>query len=207
MSAGSSIGAAASDSGASTTSAISGIIDLWHGANQRKQGNRLLNGLGGYPLESVPQDVLDNQAIARQNANTGLPSAQYSQAQQNIKQQQMAALGASQDRRGGLALIGQLQNQGNAADLNLDVANGQQRLKNENTLMDVNNQVAGWKDKVWDNNVKQKYIRDYNYAMGLVGQGNANMQTGLHEGAASVGQGVAGAGALVGGAVDMGGGM
>lgn len=133
------------------------------------------------PTEQVPQAELDNQALARQNANTGLPSAQYNVAMQNIKNQQMQALQGSQDRRGGLALVGQIQAQGNQANSNLDAANSEQRLKNDQTLMGVNSEIGQWQDKVWQNNYNDKYKNDYNYAMGLLGSGNANVTTGVDQ--------------------------
>jgi hypothetical protein len=133
------------------------------------------------PMEQVPQAVLNSQALAQQNANTGLPSAQYNAAMQNIKNQQMQALSGSADRRGGLALLGQIQSQGNNANLQLDSANSAQRLKNDQTLVDVNSEVGQYQDKAWQNNYNDKYKNDYNYAMGLLGSGNANVTTGVDQ--------------------------
>lgn len=142
------------------------------------------------PMEQTPQAVLNNQALAQQNANTGLPSAQYTAAMQNIKNQQMQALSSSADRRGGLALVGNIQAQGNNANLQLDSANSAQRLKNDSTLMDVNDTVGQYQDKSWQNNYNDKYKNDYNYAMGLLGSGNANITTGVDQAGAGVTRGV-----------------
>lgn len=142
------------------------------------------------PTEQVPQAVLNSQALAQQNANTGLPSAQYNAAMQNIKNQQMQALSGSADRRGGLALLGQIQSQGNNANLQLDSANSAQRLKNDQSLVDVNSEVGQWQDKAWQNNYNDKYKNDYNYAMGLLGSGNANVTTGVDQAGAGITRGV-----------------
>lgn len=142
------------------------------------------------PIEQVPQAVLNSQALAQQNANTGLPSAQYNAAMQNIKNQQMQALSGSADRRGGLALLGNIQAQGNNANLQLDSANSAQRLKNDSTLEDVNSEVGQWQDKAWQNNYNDKYKNDYNYAMGLLGSGNANITTGVDQAGAGITRGV-----------------
>lgn len=155
-----------------------GAAEYAHGVHQSNLARKSIAGLK-YPNQAPSQDLLNNQSLAQQNAQTGLPSEQYKQAQQNIKNQQMMALQESQDRRGGLALIGGIQAQGNAADLNLDAMNAQQRLKNDNALYGINGEVAQNKDDVWNNNVKQKYITDYNYAYGLLGSGQQNKSSGM----------------------------
>lgn len=167
--------------------ALGGLIGSAVGFFQQRKANKLLKRLS-YPLESIPKEVFQNQEQAKINANTGLPSEQYNQAMKNIQRQQLFALKSANDRRGGLGLISGLNAQGNNAIENLDVANAKQRLANEQTLMNVNNQVAGWRDKVWDWNTRQKYIRDYNYAMALKGQGNQNLYSGLDKLAAGGGQ-------------------
>lgn len=176
------------------TQTLGGLYSGIVGLGQRKKGNALLNSLS-YPTESIPQAVIENQDTARQRANEGLPSAQYSQAMQNIQRQQMAAVNNTQTKRGGLATIAGIQQNTNDATLGLDVKNAQQRVLNQNNLQTVNNQVGQWQDKIWDNNVKQKYIQSYNYAMGLIGAGNNNIQSGVDKGLA----GIAGTGAAAAG--------
>lgn len=155
---------------------------LYEGEHKKAMGKKQIAAANAErPMEQTPQAVLDNQALAQQNANTGLPSAQYNVAMQNIKNQQMQALSSSSDRRGGLALVGQIQAQGNNANENLDAANSAQRLKNDSTLMGVNSEVGGYQNKAWENNYNDKYKNDYNYAMGLLGSGNANITSGVDQ--------------------------
>lgn len=170
---------------------LSGLIGGLVGGGQRRKGNNLLNSLS-YPTESIPQAVLENQESARERANKGLPSAQYNQAMQNIQRQQMTAITGAQSRRSALDALPSIQQQSNDATLNLDSADAKQRVANQNNLQEVNNQVGQWQDKVWDNNVKQKYIQNYNYAMGLIGSGNNNIQSGVDRGIAGAGLGTAG---------------
>ena len=59
--------------------------------------------------------------------------------------------------------------------------NANARLKNQNTLYGINNQVAGWKDKVWRNNVADKWNRKYQYGQSLVGAGNQNLTGGIDQ--------------------------
>lgn len=167
------------------------LLNLGIGALQRHQGKKILKEAGDSPTEVIPAEVLQNQEMARLRANTGLPSEQYNQAIKNIQRQQMLAISKSNDRRGGLLTLPAINDSANNATLNLDVANAKARIGNEGTLMKVNNQVAGWRDKVWNNNVKQPWERKYQYGMSVLGSGNQNATTGIDQ--------LAGAGALYGG--------
>jgi hypothetical protein len=69
----------------------------------------------------------------------------------------------------------------NDAVLNLDVANAKARLQNQNTLFGVNSNVANWKNRQWQNNVKDKWDRKYQYGMSLIGAGNQNATTGINQ--------------------------
>jgi hypothetical protein len=164
---------------------LSGLVSGIVGGGQKRKGRNLLNILQ-YPTESIPAAVLENQQLAREMAATGLPSEQYNQAMQNIQRQQTNALKGAQDRRGGLAAVSNIQQNTNDATLNLDAKNAAMRRQNIMNLQNVNNQVGQWQDKIWDNNVKQKYIQNYNYAMGLIGAGNQNQISGIDRGLAGI---------------------
>lgn len=159
---------------------IGGWLKTAIGAGQKRQGKKLLKGLE-YPNEVVPQEEIENQALARQQAATGLPSEQYANAMKNIQRQQLMALRSAHDRRSGTGAIAGIQQGTNDATLNLDTADARQKILNQHNLMTVNNRLAGWKDRVWQNNIKDKYNRDYNYAMGLIGVGNQNAFSGIDQ--------------------------
>ncbi len=142
------------------------------GAGQKKKGNALISS--PYPYQPIPQEVLDNQTKANAAAERGLPSEQYQNAMKNIQRSTNNAIKMSADRRGGLALIPTIQQGATDATLNLDTADAKQKIQNQKTAYDINNQVAGWKQKQFDWNQKDKYNRDYNYGMQLIGAGNAN---------------------------------
>jgi hypothetical protein len=93
----------------------------------------------------------------------------------------MVALRNAGDRRGGLASVAATQQAMNDAVLNLDVANAKARLQNQNTLFGVNSNVANWKNRQWQNNVKDKWDRKYQYGMSLIGAGNQNATTGINQ--------------------------
>lgn len=171
---------------------VGGLIKGIVGGGQRRRGRKLLNSLQ-YPTESIPQEEYQNQQLAQQQAASGLPSEQYNNAMRDIQRQQMTAIRNAHDRRGGLGLISTIQQGSNDATNNLNAQDASLRLQNQRNLMNVNNQLAGWKDKVWQNNVLNKYNRDYAYGMGLVGMGNQNFIGGVDQALSGVGQGIYGA--------------
>ena len=166
--------------GAGIGSLAGGLLGLLAGGSQKRKGRSLINQ--PFPIQQIPTEV--TQAAAE-----GLPAEQYNQAMRNIQRQQSAAIQAAQDRRGGLQAIGRTQLVTNNAMGNLDAQNAQTRQRNQLRL-------GEWRDKVWQSNVKDKYNRDYNYGMQLLGAGNQNTNTGLDK--VGTGLGYLGAGLLGG---------
>lgn len=156
---------------------VGGLIKTLSGNKQKKQGRKLLKNTQ-MPEYQIPDEI--TKAAAE-----GLPQQQYDNAMKNIQRQQLMAIKSSHDRRGGVGAIGGIQ-QGTAdATLNLDAADAAAVQRNKMTL-------AGYKDKAWDWNKKQKYERDYDYAMNLIGAGNQNFTTGLDQMAGGIGTAAAG---------------
>lgn len=160
---------------------VGGILKLIGGNSQRNKGQRIINEIGDSPDQAIPNEVLQNQAMAKQRANTGLPSEQYARAMRNITRQQLMTLKGSSDRRGGLTLLPTIQQNSNDAQLNLDVADANARVQNERALYGINNNVASWKNKIWANNVRDKWNRKYQYGMSLLGSGNQNSANGTDQ--------------------------
>jgi len=172
-------------------SAASGLISGITGLFQKHKANKLLSRLNR-PQYTIPNEVMQNQKQAELNARQGLPSEQYQQGMQNIARQQNTALQRASDRRGGLLAVAGTQQMGNDASLNLDVANANARLKNQNTLYGINNQVAGYKDKAFQINQMQPYEQDRSYALGLLGAGNQNLTGGIDKLASGALMGIGG---------------
>jgi hypothetical protein len=170
---GAAMGAALGPWGAAAGGVIGGAIGFF----QKKKGNALLKS-NPYPNEPIPPEVLANQQAAQNMANEGMPAQQYAQATKNIQRQQATAINSAQDRRGGLATIGAIQQGTNDATGNLDAASAGIRRENQLNLQTVNNQIAGWRDKTFDWNQKQRYLQNYQYGMSLVGSGNQNIMSG-----------------------------
>jgi hypothetical protein len=151
-----------------------GLLGIGAGLFQTHKANKWLKN-NPYPTEQLPSEVTENQNIARRNAARGLPSEQYAKAMQDIQRQQLSAIRSSNDRRGGLGMIPAITQGTNDATLNLNARDAAMQLDNEKTLMGENRYAAGWKDKLFQENVKDKYNRDYDYNMGVKGAGNQNM--------------------------------
>lgn len=177
---------------------IGSLINLGVGIAQRAKGKKLLKQLGEAPAESIPNEILQNQKQAQLNANVGLPSEQYNNAMKNLQRNQMIALRGASDRRGALSILSNSQQAMDDGTLKLDVADANARMQNQRTLYGINNTVGNWRDKIWQNNVNNPYMRKYQYAQSLLGAGNQNATTGADQ--------LAGAGALFIGSGSFGGG-
>lgn len=171
--------------------AAGGLLNFGVGIAQRAKGKKLLNNLGESPVEQIPNEILQNQKTAQLNANIGLPSEQYNNAMKNLQRNQMIALRGAQDRRGGLSILAGSQQAMGDGTLKLDVADANARMQNQKVAYGINNTVGNWRDKVWQNNVNNPYMRKFQYANSLLGIGNQNVTTGIDQ--------LAGAGALYGG--------
>lgn len=173
--------------GQALANTVSGVFSGIVGLGQRKKAKRLLANLQR-PEYMIPNEVLQNQKMAQQAANEGLPSQQYNQAMQNIQRQQNRALTAATDRRGGLMALPGLQQQSNDALLGLDVKDAQARMANQQRLYGINSQVGQYRDKAFEINKMQPYQRDYGYAQSLLGMGNQNLYGGIERLIAGGGQ-------------------
>lgn len=158
-------------------------VSIYTGIHQRNKAKKELNKLNAtQPVETIPNEIIQNQELASLRAKTGMPAEQYALAQKNIQRQQMRALRGASDRGMGLGLIGSLNDTATQQQGRLDSENAQTRLANEKVSMDTNNQVANWKKGIFDRNVRQVWNRNYDYNMGLMGSGNQNIANGINSG-------------------------
>lgn len=174
----------------------SGLIKAGVGYFQDRKANKLLNNLQ-YPNQSIPSAIKENKAQAELDANIGMPSEQYNLAMKNFQRNQLAGLRSGADRNAGVGLITALNDNMNTATGNLDAKSAEIRMQNKRNLQGVNNVYGNWQDRVWQNNIKDKYNRDYNYGMSLKGMGQQNMLAGLDSGLAG-GLGMIGSGGFGG---------
>lgn len=166
-----------------------GLLSMGIGLVQRGQANKWLKN-NQQPIEGLPSEIKRNQQLAEIRANTGLPSEQYNNAMKNIQRQQLMALRGASQMGGGKALgiLGGINEQGNDAVAGLDAADAGARLNNEGQLINVNNNVANWKSQLFDRNVRQKWLRQYDNMMNQQAAGNINATSGVDQILAGGGQ-------------------
>lgn len=161
---------------------------IYSGERQKSKAKKELASLNAnQPHEKVPTEILQSQELASLRSKTGLPSEQYSMAMKNIQRQQARTLRGATDRRMGLGLLGTVDDNAQRAIGHLDSENANARRQNEKVLMDVNNQVGGYKKGIFDRNVRQVWDRNYDYNMGLLGSGNQNVANSIAAGIGSLG--------------------
>lgn len=164
---------------AAGTAAAAGVAQIGIGVGQGAKAKKLeaANVRSDY---TTPTEILTNQAIASNRANSGLPSEQYLKQKRDIDRNATRAILAATDRRGGMSAIAATQANTDDATLDLNTADAKQKLANEKNLMQQNQVVAGYKDKEFDWNKKQKYLENASAVRALKGAGNANIGGGIN---------------------------
>lgn len=158
--------------------AVGGLVKGAIGVGQNIKANKMLRKLK-YPTEVIPSAIKQNKTQAEIDANVGTPSEQYNKSMKDIQRNQLLALSRGREGRFGLGLVAALNDNSNQAIGELDAEDAQNRIINKRNLQSVNNNYGQWQDKVWQNNIKDKYQRDYDYAMSLKGAGNTNVTSGI----------------------------
>ena len=174
---GASIGSVIPGVGTAIGGIVGGALGIASGLFGKKKANKIL-AQNPYPTQEMPSEITENQQIARGAATQGMPSEQYEAAQKNIQRNQAAAVSAAQDRRSGVQSIGAIQQASDDATNQLNAQSAEMRRQNRAELYSANQTAASWKDKLFDWNQRQKYIQNYNYGMGLLGQSNQNIMSG-----------------------------
>lgn len=160
--------------GQALTGLVSGIAGLGQKARAKK-----LAAQNARPDYQIPQEVLKNQKIAEQMSLTGLPSAQLQQAKQNIQQNAANAIGAAKDRRGGIGAIGAVQGAVGQQLGKLSAEDAAARLGNISNLMKQNQVLAGYRDKVAQDQMT-KYRENAAAIRAMQTAGNANLFGGIN---------------------------
>jgi hypothetical protein len=156
-------------------SVIKGIQGIFQGAKGRKLAKKNVR-----PDYAIPESFTKNLALAENRARVGLPQQQYNQAQQNFQRNQAGALrqfGRMGNPRGLAGMV----RAGNDATMNLDVADAQARMSNENAAMGYRSQLGQQQlaKQQWDK--FGKYQENAAAASALMGAGRQNVMGGLSE--------------------------
>lgn len=175
-----------------------GLLSGVTGLLQRRKAKKELAKLQR-PEYTIPNEIMQNKAMAEKAASEGLPSQQYNQAMQNIQRQQNRALTAAGSRRGALMALPGIQQQANDQLMNLDIKDAQARMANQQQLYGINSQVGALRDKAFDINKMQPYQDNLSYYRSLLGAGNQNLVGGIDKAASGAGLLIGGASNLFGG--------
>lgn len=158
--------------GAAASGIISGISGLSQKAKARK-----LEASNKRPTNAVPNEILENNAKAKQLSDTGIQGNEYNKATQGIDRAANAAIGQTADRRGGLATIGAIQQNKQDAMGSLTVQDTQQRFANIRNQMQQNQVLAGYRDKEFGYNQDAKYQENASAIRALKGAGNDSLNS------------------------------
>lgn len=155
--------------------AVKGIQGIFQGAKGAKLAKRNVR-----PTYEIPPEFQQNLAIAENRAKGGLPQQQYTQGMQNIQRGQGTGL-RQIGRMGRGGNVAGLARAGMDAALNLDVADANARMRNQETAMGYRSQIGQQQlaKQQWDK--FGKYQEQAAAAEGLKGAGRQNVMGGLSD--------------------------
>jgi hypothetical protein len=143
-------------------STASNLFKLFYGVGQTISGNKKLNQLeDNRPIKTVDPNILYNQQLAGQIASQGIPDASKNFYTDSIERGLGSTIQASLDSGQGLNTINQSFGNANDSFRQLLSMDAEQRLKNQQVLMDANKEVRDENLRAWDWNEAQKYGDKY----------------------------------------------
>lgn len=155
-----------------------GLYEALHGGKMYRKGLDMYQNTP-FPDYTIPQEISANQNIATRMAMTGMPSAQYAAAMNNIGSSEAGAYSALR-KRGDVGDINAIQSSSDAAKLNLDATSANMRRQNIGEMMSANQAMAQYRDKAYQVNKLQRYLMRMGMASSLMGYGNQNVNQGLN---------------------------
>jgi len=163
------------------TAAISTVVGLSEKAKAKRLAEQNVR-----PNKPISPEMQENVQLAKGLANQGMPAQQYTQAKQNIQQNQAATLNAAMAKKGGAANVGAIQAQTNQALSGLDTQSAAMRVQNVQNLMHQNQALAGEKEKAWQWNSAMKYEENAAAIRALNTAGNANINQAIGQAGSAI---------------------
>jgi hypothetical protein len=148
---------------------IQGIQGLLQGRKARKMAKENIR-----PEYEIPKEIESNLRLAKMRKNQGMGGDAYAKQLRDIWRNRNAAVSGAQDRRSGLAAISATQQAANDASLKLNIADDNTRRDNERQYMGQNQIMAGYRDKAWDYNKRQKFEENAAAIRALYGASREN---------------------------------
>jgi len=157
-----------------------------NGAIQNHKASELQKSLKD-PNYVIPAEFYQNREIARQMAELGLPTQQYNNAENNINQTQAASIVAAQNSNNPAAAISNITRQTNQAKARLDAEDAAARETNQRYFIGENSQIGQQKLQKQQNDVYDKFTRDFNQMQAYRGAAQQNFNNAA-SGAQQLGQ-------------------
>lgn len=154
-------------------------LKAYEGFSQEHKANQLEKNLKD-PIYNIPAEFYQNREIARQLSQQGLPQAVINAQTNRINQNQAAAIGAI-SRTGNPTGAASIVRQGDAAGNTLAAEDAQARQNNQRYFIEQNRQVAAQELAKQQNDVFDKYTRNYNEAAALKGAGMQNINSAVND--------------------------
>lgn len=145
-----------------------------NGAIQNHKANQLQKSLKD-PNYVIPPEFYQNREIARQMAELGIPTQAYNNAENNINQTQAASIAAAQRSNNPAAAISTITRQSDQAKARLDAEDAQARETNQRYFIGENSQIAAQKLQKQQNDVYDKFTRDFNQMQAYRGAAQQNI--------------------------------
>lgn len=130
------------------------------------------------PKYEIPKEVFQATQMAQEMAQTGMPEASRMQALQGAQQSALFGMRAAQDRRGGLASIGNIQAGLDRSSLSVAAQDAATRLQNQRFAQQALMTQAQYRDKAFANQW-QSWMNREQQRRAMVGAGLQNIMGGL----------------------------
>jgi hypothetical protein len=149
------------------------------------------------PKYEIPKEVFQATDIARQMAQTGMPEASRMQALQGAQQSALFGMRAAQDRRGGLASIGNIQAGLDRSALSVAAQDASMRQQNQMNYQRALLNQAG-EQKLKFQTEHSSYLNREQQRRAIIGAGLQNVMGGLDFAGSMAAMGALGSGKIPG---------
>jgi hypothetical protein len=153
--------------------AIGGVKALAGGIQALSAGRKQAE-----PKYEIPKEVFQATQMAQEMAQTGMPEASRMQALQGAQQSALFGMRAAQDRRGGLASIGNIQAGLDRSNLAVAAQDASMRLQNQRFAQQALMTQAQYKDKAFGNQW-QSWMNKEQQRRANIGAGLQNIMGGI----------------------------
>ena len=169
-------------------------------------GAKALTGIGqmlfsgrkqAEPKYEIPQEVFRATQMAQEMAQTGMPEASRMQALQGAQQSALFGMRSAQDRRGGLASIGNIQAGLDRSNLAVAAQDAAMRQQNQRFAQQALMTQAQYRDKAFANQF-QSYMNKEQQRRANLGAGMQNVFGGLDFAGSMAAMGLLGSGSAPG---------